>query len=127
MLLPQTQEQGLLLAMLFVLVGLKVPDAGSLIRRVLMAGLLETDNPLWTDITRLVSPQVFWQTVQYHLSAADATPSLNKLFVRLLITHFDTALHGHLPKFLQQHVIIPGQQAYAFIDQWTRDQQDSPK
>ena len=84
MLLPQTQEQGLLLAMLSVLVGLKVPDAGSLIRRVLMAGLLETDNPLWTDITRLVSPQAFWQTVQDHLSAADATPSLNKLFVRLL-------------------------------------------
>ena len=113
--------------MLSVLVGMKVPDASSLIRRVLMAGLLETDNLLWSEITRFVSSQAFWQIVQNHLTVADATPSLNKLFVRLLVTHFDIALHGHLPKSLQQHVITPGQQAYAFIDQWMRDQQDSPK
>ena len=98
MLPPQTQEQGLLLAMLSVLVGMKVPDASSLIRRVLMAGLLETDNLLWSEITRFVSPQAFWQIVQNHLTVVDATPSLNKLFVRLLVTHFDIALHGHLPQ-----------------------------
>ena len=124
---PQTQEQDLLLAMMSVLVGLKVPDANGLIRRVLMAGLLETDNALWTEITRFVSPKAFWQIVQDHLGVTDATPSLNKLFVCLLITHFDTALHGYLPKSLQQHIILPSQQAYAFIDQWMRDQQDSAK
>lgn len=124
---PQTDEQGLLLAMLSVLVGLKVPDANVLIRRVLMAGLLETDNPLWSDITRFVSAQAFWQIVQSYLGVLDPTPSPYKLFVRLLVTHFDTSLRGYLPKSLQQHVIIPGQQAYAFIDQWIRDQQDSTK
>jgi len=124
---PQTHEKGLLLAMLSVLVGLKVPDASGLIRRVLMAGLLETDNALWAEITRFDAPQVFWRIVQDYLGVIDTTPSLNKLFVRLLITHFDTALHGHLPQSLQQHVILPGQQAYAFIDQWMRDQQDSAK
>ena len=124
---PQTQEQDLLLAMMSVLVGLKVPDASGLIRRVLMAGLLETDNVLWTEITRFVSPKAFWQIVQDHLGVTDATPSLNKLFVCLLITHFDTALHGYLPKSLQQYIILPSQQAYAFIDQWMRDQQDSAK
>jgi len=124
---PQTHEQGFLLAMLSVLVGLKVSDASGLIRRVLMAGLLETDNALWVEITRFVSPKAFWQIVQDHLGVPDATPSLNKLFVCLLITHFDTALHGHLPKSLHPHVILPGQQAYAFIDQWMRDQQDSSK
>ena len=124
---PQTHKRELLLAMLSVLVGLKVPDASTLIRRVLMAGLLETDNTLWAEITRSVSSQAFWQIVQDHLGVTDETPSLNKLFVRLLITHFDTALHGNLPKPLEQHLIIPGQQAYAFIDQWMRDQQDSPK
>jgi len=124
---PQTDELGLLQAMLSVLAGLKVPDANSLIRRVLMAGLLETDNAIWSDITRFVSASAFWQTVQNYLGVTDATPSLNKLFVRLLITHFDTVLHGHLPPSLQPHVITPGQPAYAFIDQWQRDQQDSPK
>lgn len=122
----QIHDRELVLAMLSVLVGLKVPDAGGVIRRVLMAGLLETDNALWLEITRF-SPQAFWQIVQDYLGVTDATPSLNKLFVRLLITHFDTGLRGHLPLSLQQHVILPGQPAYAFIDQWLRDQQDSSK
>ncbi len=122
---PQTNEPGLLLALLSVLAGLKVPDASQLIRRVLMAGLLETDNLLWAEITRCVSASAFWQIVQTHLAVQDATPSLEKLFRCLLITHFDTALRGHLPPTLQGHVISPGQQAYAFIDQWLRDQQDS--
>ena len=123
---PQTHDRELVLAMLSVLVGLKVPDASGVIRRVLMAGLLETDNALWLEITRFF-PQAFWQIVQDYLGVTDATPSLNKLFVRLLITHFDTGLRGHLPPSLQQHVILPGQPAYAFIDQWLRDQQDSSK
>lgn len=122
---PASQAQDLLQGMLSVLAGLKVPDASRLIRRVLMAGLLETDNSLWADIARFVSPQAFWQIVQENLGVADSMPSLNKLFVRLLITHFDTALHGNLPQTLKQHLIAPGQQAYAFIDQWMRDQQDS--
>ncbi len=123
---PDTDERGLLLAMLSVLTGLKVPDAGAMIRQVLLKGLLESDNLLWKDIERLVKPQDFWQIVQEHTGFADATPSLQKLFVRLLITHFEKSLQGSIPDSLKAQVITPGQRAYAFIDQWMRDQQDSP-
>ncbi|MEA5566668.1 BREX-1 system phosphatase PglZ type A [Anabaena sp. UHCC 0399] len=123
---PDSDERGLLLAMLSVLASLKVPDASALIRRVLLKGLLESDNPLWSDIVRFISPEAFWDVVQEHTGFASPNPSLNKLFVHLLVTHFAKSLHGELPAQLADKVITPGQRAYAFIDQWMRDQQDSP-
>ncbi len=123
---PDSDERGLLLAMLSVLAGLKVPDAGSLIRRVLLEGLLESDNNLWSDIERFVSLEAFWEVVQEHTDFPKQNPSLNKLFVQLLVTHFAQSLHGAIPSGLANQVITPKQRAYAFIDQWMRDQQDSP-
>lgn len=120
-----TSDRDLLLAMQSVLVNLKMPDAPSLLRRVLQAGLLESDNPLWADLTRFLSAQSFWQTVQAYTDFHDPTPSLLKFFTRLLITHFEKSLHGLLPAQLERQVITPGQRAYAFIEQWMRDQQDS--
>jgi uncharacterized protein (TIGR02687 family) len=126
---PDSNEDALFLAMLSVIAGLKVPDAGLLIRRVLMAGLLESDNPIWKDIEKYVSPEVFWEIVREHTDFPNQNPSLNKLFTHLLITHFEKSLRGNIPertqKFLNNHLIKPGQRAYAFIDQWIRDQQDS--
>ena len=122
---PDSDERGLLLAMLSVLAGLKVPDAGTLIRRVLLGGLLESDNALWSDIERFISPEAFWEVVQEHTDFPKQNPSLNKLFVQLLITHFAKSLHDTIPPQLANQVITPGQRAYAFIDQWMRDQQDS--
>ncbi|MDB9446890.1 BREX-1 system phosphatase PglZ type A [Anabaena sp. CS-542/02] len=121
-----SDERGLFLAMLSVLANLKVPDPSGLIRQVLLQGLLETDNPLWSEIVELVSPQTFWDIVQEHTGFASPNPSLNKLCVYLLITHFAKSLHGEVPGQLADKVITPGQRAYAFIDQWMRDQQDSP-
>ena len=121
-----SDERGLFLAMLSVLAGLKVPDTSALIRRVLLKGLLESDNILWSDIVRFVSPEAFWDLVQEHTGFASPNPSLNKLFVHLLITHFAKSLHGKIPLQLADKVITSGQRAYAFIDQWMRDQQDSP-
>ncbi len=124
-----SDEGALFLAMLSVVVGLKVPDAGLLIRRVLMAGLLESDNVIWLDIERYFAPVVFWEIVQEHTDFPNTNPSLNKFFIHLIITHFEKSLRGNIPtqlkKYLDNYLIIPGQRAYAFIDQWIRDQQDS--
>ncbi len=121
---PDTTEFGLQLALLSVLAGLKVPDPTLLIRKALMGGLLETENLLWQEIQKFVSAQAFWQVVKDHLGLSDPNPSLYKLTSRLLTTHLDTALHGPLPPNLEPQVIAPSQRAYAFIDQWMRDQQD---
>ncbi len=120
-----SQQRDLLLAMLCVLANLKVPDASSLIRQVLMGGLLESDNSLWADIDRFVSTAAFWQVVADHLSLSDPKPSLKKLLTRLLVTHLATTLHNALPSALSAYAIRPGQQAYAFIDRWMRDQLDA--
>jgi uncharacterized protein (TIGR02687 family) len=126
---PDSNEPALFLAMLSVVAGLKVPDAGLLIRRVLMAGLLESDNLIWSDIEKYVSPEIFWEIVLEHTDFPNTNPSLNKLFTHLLITHFHKSLRGNIPKqfqkYLENYLITPGQRAYAFIDQWMRDQQDS--
>ncbi|WP_373527686.1 hypothetical protein [Nostoc sp.] len=122
---PDSDERELLLAMLSVLAGLKVPDAGTLIRRVLLGGLLETDNALWSDIERFVSAEAFWEVAVEYTDLPKQHPSLNKLFTQLLVTHFAISLHGVIPPQLANQVISPGQRAYAFIDQWMRDQQDS--
>ncbi len=126
---PDSNENALFLAMFSVIAGLKVPDAGLLIRRVLMAGLLESDNLIWSDIEKYVSPEIFWEIVREHTDFPNTNPSLNKLFTNLLITHFDKSLRGNIPnqfqKFRENYLIIPGQRAYAFIDQWMRDQEDS--
>ncbi|MHC5779531.1 BREX-1 system phosphatase PglZ type A [Nostoc sp.] len=122
---PDSDERELLLAMLSVLAGLKVPDAGTLIRRVLLGGLLETDNALWSDIERFGSAEAFWEVAVQYTDLPKQHPSLNKLFTQLLVTHFAISLHGVIPPQLANQVISPGQRAYAFIDQWMRDQQDS--
>ncbi|MEL6351575.1 MAG: BREX-1 system phosphatase PglZ type A [Cyanobacteria bacterium J06627_28] len=122
---PNIQQPDLLLAMLCVLANLKVADASSLIRQVLMGGLLESDNSLWADIDRFVSADAFWQVVADHLSISDSKPSLKKLLTRLLVTHLATTLHNALPPALDTYAIRPGQQAYAFIDRWMRDQIDA--
>lgn len=119
-----TDEGNLLLAMLSVQAGLKVPDAAVLIRTVLLAGLLESDNLLWKDIEKFVYPDDFWRIVQQHTSFSD-TPSLQKLFRQLLVTHFAKSLRGAVPPILAPHLITPPQRAYAFIDQWMRDQKDA--
>jgi uncharacterized protein (TIGR02687 family) len=121
---PETTEFELQLAFLSVLTGLKVPDPSQLMRQVLMGGLLETENLLWQEIQKFVSAQAFWQVVKDHLGLTDPNPSLYKLTSRLFITHLDLSLHGSLPLNLAPQVIAPGQRAYAFIDQWIRDQQD---
>ena len=118
------QTSDLLLAMLCVLADLKVPDASLLIRQVLIKGLLESDNKLWADINSFVSTAAFWQIVTEHIGVTDDKPSLKKLLTRLLVTHLGTSLHNALPAALTHHTIVPGQQAYAFIDRWIRDQHD---
>jgi uncharacterized protein (TIGR02687 family) len=122
--LTDTNESGLKLAMLSVLAGLKVPNPDRLIRQVLIGGLLEPENSLWIEIQKFVSASAFWQLVTAHLSFQDPSPTLYKLMSRLLITHLDTSLHGTLPITLESQVILPGQRAYAFIDQWMRDRED---
>lgn len=105
---PDSDERALLLAMLSVVAGLKVPDAGLLIRRVLMAGLLESDNGIWLDIERYVSSEAFWEIVQEHTDFPNTSPSLNKLFIHLIITHFDKSLLGNIPakfkKYLENYL-----------------------
>ncbi|MEM1392428.1 MAG: BREX-1 system phosphatase PglZ type A [Cyanobacteria bacterium P01_H01_bin.150] len=122
---PDSNERDLLLAMLSVLAGLKIPDAGLLIRRVLITGLLESDNKIWSEIERYVSAKAFWEIVEEHTEFPNQNPSLNKLFLQLIITHFAKSLHDTVPSQLENYLIQPGQRAYAFIDQWMRDQQDS--
>lgn len=119
------QTSDLLLAMLCVLTDLKVPDASLLIRQVLIKGLLESDNKLWADIDSFVSTAAFWQIVTEHLSITDDKPSLKKLLTRLLVTHLGTSLSNALPATLAHNTIVPGQQAYAFVDRWIRDQHDN--
>ena len=91
----------------------------------MLAGLLESDNLLWKDIEKFVYPDDFWRIVQQHTSFSDSTPSLQKLFLQLLVTHFAKSLRGTVPPILAPHLITPAQRAYAFIDQWMRDQKDS--
>ena len=122
--LAATNESGLLLAMICVLAGLKVPNPDRPIRQVLIGGLLETENVLWIEIQKFVSASAFWQLVKEHLSFQDPNPTLYKLMSRLLITHLDTSLHGPISPSLESQVILPGQRAYAFIDQWMRDRED---
>lgn len=122
---PDATERTLLVAMLCVTASVKVPDVPALTRQVLMKGLLESDNDLWQDITRYVSAEAFWQVVQDYFSLNDDKPSLKKLLTRLLITHLGLSIHGSLPLGLAQYTITPGQRAYAFVDQWMRDQRDT--
>lgn len=122
---PNADERQLLLAMLSVLAGLKVPDAPGLIRSVLMAGLLESDNAIWRKLESFVSAKAFWQVVQDYIGLYDPKPSLQKLLTQLLITHLATALKAPLPDKLATYRIQRGQQAYAFISQWMRDRDDA--
>ena len=122
--LADTNKSGFKLAMLSVLAGLKVPSPDRLIRQVLIGGLLELENALWLEIQKFVSALAFWELVTAHLIFQDPSPTLYKLMSRLLITHLDTSLHGTLPITLESQLILPGQRAYAFIDQWMRDRED---
>lgn len=121
---PDTTEKTLLLALLCAIAGLKVPDTSALIRHIFMKGLLESDNELWQEITRLLSAETFWQIAQDYFHFQDDKPSLKKLLTRLLITHLGLSLQGQLPESLKTYRLQSGQQAYAFIDQWLRDQRD---
>lgn len=128
---PDTEERGLILAMLSVLVNLKVPDGNLLIREVLLKGLLESDNPSWHDIVTFVSAKAFWDVVEECTGFSSNTPSLTKLFTHLLITHFSISLNtpssltpikeSPLTEKIADKIIKPGQRAYSFIDQWMRD------
>ena len=115
----------LIIGMLSVLAKLKAPDATLAIRQVLMQGLLEDENSLWKEVVSFICPEAFWDTVRDHISFQDEKPSLRKLMIKLLISHLHFTLHGATPTSLKNHVIIPNQRAYAFIDQWMRDQHDA--
>lgn len=122
---PNSNDKEFIIGMLSVLTKLKAPDATLLIRQVLMRGLLEDENPIWKEIISFISPEAFWSTVQDNVSFQDEKPSLQKLLVKLLISHLSFTLKSATPSTHKDFIISPSQRAYAFIDQWMRDQQDS--
>ena len=121
-----TNDRELTIGMLSVLTHLKSADATLLIRQVLMQGLLETENPLWQEITTLLCAEAFWDTVRDHIGFHSTKPSLRSLMLKILISHLDIGIQGATPTEIKTNVISPPQRAYAFLDQWTRDQQDAP-
>jgi len=122
---PQTSDRDLLLAMLSVLAGIKAANADMLLRQVLSAGLLESDNKYWIELQKFNLGDKFWAIVKDSTGFNDLKPSLDKLLKSLLITHFQMTMRGKCPEILRAYILSPSQKAYAFVEHWTNDRTDA--
>ncbi len=119
------EEHDLRLGMMSALVGLKLPDASLLIRRVLMAGLNELDNKVWQDLTKFFSEAEFWDVVKQSLNYASDKPSLRQLCICIAVTHMSRQLQSQTPDSLKAIELTRATQASVFMDSWLRDSEDS--
>lgn len=122
---PDVDEVGLQLGMMSVLAKLKTADASWLIRKVLIAGLVEDDNKLWQEIIKFFSAEDFWTMVKTHLHYTSDNPNLRQLFMSVAITHMNHRLQAELPTSISQLRIEPESKAYAFVDSWQRDKEEA--
>lgn len=121
----ESNEMDLRLAMMCATCGLKAANADQLLRKVLMAGLNEEKNSLWTELTKHFSTEEFWDLYQRHLGFQAEAPSLRELFIRLALTHLNQDLRAALPNHLHGKLIDPPTRAYVFVDGWIRHSNDS--
>lgn len=127
MLPGDVDERGLLTGMLAVAVGEKVAEGSLVIRRVLSGGLDETENPVWTDLAKLGLADAFWTlAAQVTFFRAEA-PTLRRLFLSMLVSHFGHHLGGTVPPALTGMALLHTTPAYALISAWQRDVRDAPR
>lgn len=112
----ETSDREFLLAMLSVLAGIKVANADMLLRQVLSAGLLESDNKHWLEFQKFNLDTAFWEIVRESTGFDQSKRSLQKLLNCLLISHLQMTLRGKLPESLSAYTLTSSQKAYAFIE-----------
>jgi uncharacterized protein (TIGR02687 family) len=122
---PESGEMELRIAMMCALVGLKVADAAQLLRTLLMKGLGEEENPLFSELVTYFKPGEVWEVARHALGFQAETPSLRELFIRLALTHLQHDLRGSLPEHLLGKVIRPSTRAYVFVNSWLRHSGDA--
>ena len=120
----ETSDREFLLAMLSVLAGIKVANADMLLRQVLSAGLLESDNKHWLEFQKFNLDTAFWEIVRESTGFDQSKRSLQKLLNCLLISHLQMTLRGKLPESLSAYTLTSSQKAYAFIEHWANDRTD---
>ncbi|MFN5204590.1 MAG: BREX-1 system phosphatase PglZ type A [Pseudanabaena sp.] len=119
-----TSDREFLLAMLSVLAGIKVANADMLLRQVLSAGLLESDNKHWLEFQKFNLDTAFWEIVKESTGFDSSKRSLQKLLNSLLISHLQMTLRCKLPESLSAYTLPSSQKAYAFIEHWANDRTD---
>lgn len=121
-----SDETDVRLAMMCAALGLKVADAGSLVRAVLMAGLDEENNEAWQTLKKHFDAAEFWEVVRMGLGVPEGS-SLRDLLIRLALSHLDHDLNASLPDTLQPKLVRPGTKAYVFVDAWLRHSEDASR
>ena len=116
----ESNEMDLRLAMMCALAGLKMADAGVLLRTLLLGGLTEADNELWQSLTKYFAAAEVWAVAEHALGFCAERPSLRELFIRVAVTHLSQDLTEVLPENLLPKVIRPTTRAYVFADAWLR-------
>jgi uncharacterized protein (TIGR02687 family) len=126
---PEASEREVRLAILCVLTNVRILDGREAVRQVLKAGLAEADNPVWAEVVKHLEPDDFWRVVEDTTGyrESQATPSLRRLFVRLLVTHLERGFHGSFPLALEHQVIVPSTKAFGFVDVWSNHVADSAR
>jgi uncharacterized protein (TIGR02687 family) len=125
--LPADADQRqLATGLLAVLAGVRVADGALVLRRVLAAGLEESENTVWKEIVRFGAADLFWALAQATVGYA-GQPSLRRLLMTLLVAHLEKNLNGSLPEGVTAHQLPNGTRAYALIDAWLRDRADATR
>lgn len=125
--ISKPSESELVLAMLSVLTKGKQLSFEHVIKNIVSAGLDETENKPFNEITKHNLAEAFWKIVETEFGYKSTTPSLKTMFLTIALTSFKTSVYCELPKDWQDFIVGNKNACTIFISNWFNHSKDSSR
>lgn len=125
--ISKPSEDELVLAMLSVLTKGKQLSFEHVAKSIVSGGLDESENKLFIEISKHRLAEAFWKIVENEFGYKSTTPSINNMFLTIVLTTFKTSVYCELPKDWQDFVVGNKNSCTIFISNWFNHAKDASR
>ena len=120
------KEEKFVAGMLAVLTGSSTIDQKEIVRKLLLGSLKEEENKIWSEIEKYGLADEFWKMMESRFGFSSEHPTLKKLFLSFMITHFNRNTKVALKSY-KQYINKQSNECEIFIRGWMDHSNDSKK
>lgn len=118
-------EETVNIAVMAVLAKQKSPDLEDTVRAILMESLLEEENSIWQNISKLGNVDAFWALTEKIYGYTATEKSLKGLLIFFMVTSLSTNIERPLPSEWQGHISTRKANCVVFLDHFMHHSMDA--